>query len=279
MTPVWRRSTAAALALAVGTTHVTASADGGSDDAAAQRTDEAGDPSEPAVGEAAGAPADAAEAAEDAGEPSDALAAETDDADAAAEETDVAAGPSDTAGGEAGGEPTDGAAVPEDTAQGRDAADPRGMWAVRVRISGGAPGELELFRLDPMGKGKAVGSMGGVPYNRLCRDPCETRVGVDPGDRLFVAGANVMPSKPFSLDGASEVELRVRPGPKAIRFAGFGLTVSGALLVPAGGLLVGAVGKGPGPDIAGFTLIGVGVVSLAVGIGLLIRGRTLVDVH
>jgi hypothetical protein len=154
-----------------------------------------------------------------------------------------------------------------------------GLWAVRVQLSGGAPGELELFRIDPTGTTESAGTIGGVPYTRVCRDPCDDRVEVNPHDEFFVAGARLMPSKTFALEGASEVELRVRPGPKPIRFAGFGLTVSGALLIPAGGLLVGAVDRGKGPDIAGFTLIGVGVVALAVGIGLLVRGRTLVNVR
>ena len=148
----------------------------------------------------------------------------------------------------------------------------------RVVFHGGSPGtELELFRLDPNAESEAVGRFDGIPYTRVCIDPCERRVELRPDDQLFVAGPRLMPSKLFTLDSAAnELDLHVRPGPKRIRFAGFGLTVSGAILIPGGGLIVGAIDRGRGPEIAGYTLIGVGIVALAVGIGLLIRGRTLV---
>jgi hypothetical protein len=147
-----------------------------------------------------------------------------------------------------------------------------------VTFHGGSPDtNLELFRLDPNAESEAVGRFDGIPYTRVCTDPCERRVELRADDQLFVAGPRLMPSKTFTLDtAANELDLHVRPGPKPIRFAGFGLTVSGAILIPGGGLIVGAIDRGRGPEIAGYTLIGVGVAALAVGIALLIRGRTLV---
>src|SRR5690606_2705091 len=120
----------------------------------------------------------------------------------------------------------------------------------------------------------------GVPYVRVCRAPCREPVDLEHGE-YFVAGKTMMPSRAFELQqrpGYHAMRLEVRPGPRAIRFAGFGLIVSGAILVPGGGLLVGAVHRDPGSDIAGFVLIGTGVVALATGIALVIRGRTLVRV-
>jgi hypothetical protein len=134
--------------------------------------------------------------------------------------------------------------------------------------------------VDPSAGAEAVGTFEGMPFTPVCTDPCELRVRLHPEDELFVAGPKLMPSRSFQVDPeATRVELRVRPGLKAIRFAGFGLTVGGAILIPGGGLLVGAVDRGRGPDIAGYTLIGVGVVSLAIGIALIVRGRTLVQVE
>jgi hypothetical protein len=156
---------------------------------------------------------------------------------------------------------------------------PPASFGTRVRLVGGAPGELELFRLDPTAESEAVGRFDGIPYTRVCTDPCELRVRLHADDELFVAGRKLMPSRSFRIDpAATRVTLRVRPGPKALRFAGFGLTVGGAILVPGGGLLVGAIDRGRGPDIAGYTLIAVGAVSLAIGIALIVRGRTVVQV-
>lgn len=175
------------------------------------------------------------------------------------------------------------ASAPEDTApepEPEPELEPQPVLVLqgtRVKLLGGPRGELELFRLDPRAGDEAVGTIGGIPYTRVCVDPCPERVELEATDELFVAGPNTMPSRTFTLDEEPyELELHVRPGPRSIRFAGFGLTVSGAILVPGGGLLVGAF-QNRNLDIAGFTLIGVGVVALAAGIGLLIRGRTLVQ--
>lgn len=172
---------------------------------------------------------------------------------------------------------------PEDPAPvERDVAplEPVGPAGTRVDLVGGAPGELELFRIDPEAGDRSVGTIEGLPYVRVCVAPCTAPVQLDEG-AYFVAGPKVMPSRPFMLDEHVDrpaLRLHVRPGPRAIRFAGFGLIVSGAILVPGGGLLVGAVERDPGSDIAGYVLIGTGVVALATGIALVIRGRTLVRV-
>jgi hypothetical protein len=95
----------------------------------------------------------------------------------------------------------------------------------------------------------------------------------------FVAGRQVMPSRPFTLEEYDdEVTLRVRPGRRKIRFAGFGLTVAGAIMVPGGTLLAAGFDGGKGVKATGYTLIGVGLASLVAGIVLLVRGRTLVDI-
>lgn len=156
--------------------------------------------------------------------------------------------------------------------------EPFAPSGTRVDIVGGSPGELELLYLDPEAEARSVGTLNGVPFVRVCTAPCTDPVSLEPGE-YFVAGPKVMPSRPFVLDDPAArrtLRLHVRPGPRAIRFAGFGLVVGGALLVPGGGLLVGAVKQDPASDIAGYVFIGTGVAALAAGIALLLRGRTLV---
>jgi hypothetical protein len=225
------------------------------------------DPAAPAASE----PSPESEAAPSAGSESDTTTPED---DVEAEDT----APEDAAPEDAAPENTEKPSTEPEPAEPETEAMPQ-LQGTRVRLLGGQPGELELFRVDPEAGDDAVGTIAGLPYTRVCSDPCPERVHLEEGDELFVAGPRIMPSKTFTLDeDPYELVMQVRSGPKSIRFAGFGLTVSGAILIPGGGLLVGAF-EGRGPDIAGFTLIGVGVAALAAGIGLLIRGRTLVKHH
>jgi hypothetical protein len=150
-----------------------------------------------------------------------------------------------------------------------------------VTVEGGSPGQLELFRIDPNARGgDVVGTYNGLEYVRVCAAPCDRPVAGRSGDAYFVAGRDVMPSRPFTLDEYDDAALlRVRPGPKKLRYAGFGLTVGGAILVPGGTLLVAGFDAGKGVDAAGYALIGVGLASLTAGIVLLVRGRTLVEIE
>lgn len=168
-------------------------------------------------------------------------------------------------------------AVPED-----EIVDPPPQPSgLAVNIEGGRPGELELFRVDPSATSEdTIGTLNGLPYVRVCASPCEQPVRTRSGEAFFVAGREVMPSQPFTLDEYDDtVKIKVRPGPKKMRYAGFGLTVTGAIFVPGGILLAAGFDAGKGVDAAGYSLIGVGVASMAVGIYLIVRGRTLVDVE
>jgi hypothetical protein len=172
-------------------------------------------------------------------------------------------------GEDADASPDEGTAAPlqpETTAEPVDlpptvpsAPKPERARGTRIFMSGGKPGELELFRIDERAGDRKAGTIGGIPYVRVCVDACAYPIEIDPGDEFFVAGAAVMPSRSFMLDElGSEVHLSVRPGPRRIRFAGFGLTVAGAILVPGGALLAAGVGGGPGIKAGGYAVIGVG---------------------
>lgn len=139
--------------------------------------------------------------------------------------------------------------------------------------------KVELFRIEPSAAPEeTVGTIEGFPYVRVCVAPCEQSLRNVSNDAYFVAGPQIMPSRPFTLVEYDErVTLRVRPGPKRVRFAGFGLTVAGAILVPGGALLAAGFSDNTGARATGFSLIGVGVGSLVAGIVLLVRGRTLID--
>lgn len=149
---------------------------------------------------------------------------------------------------------------------------------VRVELVPTDGRQLELFRVDPQAGNEAVGQIDGIPFVRVCKSPCSEPIDAREGDEFFVAGPDLMPSRRFYLDEYDdELRLDVRPGPKPIRFAGFGLTVAGALLIPAGILMSVAAPWGKAGDAAGYASIGVGGASIVGGIVLLLRGRTKVE--
>ena len=137
---------------------------------------------------------------------------------------------------------------------------------------------VRLHRFGPGPRGEIDGSVRGLPFSTVCHSPCDQQVAVL--DRVFlVAAPELMPSPDFTLDEYDRaVTITVKPGLRSVRFAGFGVTVAGAVLVPLGVLVLATAGDRTGGVAAGGTMMGVGGASLATGIGLLLAGRTRVDI-
>ncbi len=143
----------------------------------------------------------------------------------------------------------------------------------RIVLRAPTPHRLELFELGVRPE-HADGTLMGRPFQRLCTAPCDTALDVRSDAELFIGGPGMMPSKRFSVDPTrSTITIDVRRGSKALRTGGLAATVLGAVAIPGGiAWLVqpDAAHSRPG----GFTLLGLGVASLALGIVLIVRSRT-----
>jgi hypothetical protein len=133
---------------------------------------------------------------------------------------------------------------------------------------------VQLYRLDPDADEQVEGRIHGVPFSTVCTSPCDQVVDAR-GQTFIVAAPKVWPSPEFTLDDyADSVAVRVRPGRRGVRLAGFATTVIGALLVPTGILLLATADDRTSQVAAGAASLAVAGASLGAGITLLVLGRT-----
>ncbi len=149
-------------------------------------------------------------------------------------------------------EPPVGAQVYIESTNGRD--------VTLYRVSGGFAGA------------SSSGPVSGIAYEPVCSRKCGVSVDGSRGHEFFVGGDGITPSRKFTLEDSGPVTLEVKAGHKAARFGGVILVSGGASFLVTGLLFVGISSlRRMG---AGFA-IGGGV-SLAVGIPVLLIGRTVV---
>jgi hypothetical protein len=162
---------------------------------------------------------------------------------------------------------------------GSEPASEAGLVGPVVRLEVRGPMAVRLHRLGPGPKGEVDGSIRGVPFSTVCDSPCDQAVDAR-GQVFLVAAPELMPSPEFTLDDyEGRVTVDVTPGRRSVRFAGFGVTVAGAILVPLGILVLSTASDRPGGVAGGATVIGAGAASLATGIALLLAGRTRVSIE
>ncbi|MCA9297412.1 MAG: hypothetical protein KDA28_00015, partial [Phycisphaerales bacterium] len=153
---------------------------------------------------------------------------------------------------------------------------------------------VELLRSSPEAKldetDVAYKSSPTYGFSRLCVSPCGVDVVVE-GDDFIVRGPGIPPSERFDLDRlAGRVTIRVRGGNPRYVASGIGVAVAGGG-VGAIGALIAYIGyksrTGPNAESATFArmgrfglvmLAGGVVTALAVGLPLIYKGRTRVDV-
>ncbi len=136
-----------------------------------------------------------------------------------------------------------------------------------------------LTRFDFLGSGPHHGFYEVEP---VCTVPC--RAFLAPGVSYRFIAPGMTPSAPFALSGTSEADVKVHGGSWAPYVTGVVLTILGAVYVPVGGgLLVGQEAFGDDKSRAlapvGATLLGVGLVSLAVGLPLWLSNRTSITIQ
>jgi hypothetical protein len=160
-------------------------------------------------------------------------------------------------------------------ADGQNGATPRQVPVVAEADREGT----RLTRFDFLGSGPHHGFYEGEP---VCTVPC--RAFLSPGVSYRFVAPGMTPSGSFELSGTSEADVRVHGGSWAPYVTGVVLTILGAVYLPVGGgLFVGqeAFGNDKSRALApvGATLLGVGLVSLAVGIPLWLSNRTSITIQ
>jgi hypothetical protein len=147
----------------------------------------------------------------------------------------------------------------------------------------------------------AYGAVGGYGFvvdaaTPVCSSPCDKVL--DPmNGQTYTTGGDFTPSGPFSLAGShGDMELKVEPGSKGLRTAGYWLTYSGAILAVVGGslALTGALisgdtttnadgttsGSGAGWLTPTGAAVGIGGVAMLVGgIVAIVASKTKIDLH
>lgn len=116
---------------------------------------------------------------------------------------------------------------------------------------------------------------GYVAFADECVSPCDRAIS-KPDSRFRIEGDDLVPSTEFTLiEHHPAVEVRVRPGDQHLRFAGVLLMSLGGVSTFFGGVFTGVslgVGNGSGALggmlLAGAITLGIGLVSLAIGVPL-----------
>ncbi|WAS95768.1 hypothetical protein [Nannocystis punicea] len=138
-------------------------------------------------------------------------------------------------------------------------------------------GQVHLLEASvPLGGG--LGRMGrkddGGTSRSVCRAPCGRVIDGSAGNAFYFGGDRVTPSRDFSLKGLEgEYVARVRPGRPGFFYAGFGLTVLGALGTVEGALSFGEKNFGDDRTVSG-ALLGAGLALLAAGVTMIVHGTT-----
>jgi hypothetical protein len=129
------------------------------------------------------------------------------------------------------------------------------------------------------------GSAYGVAYRSVCRAPCDRAVDSTDGRPFFVAVLNEegrlgAPSKRFMLEGYDDANVRVKVGRPGLRAAGWGVMMIGAvgMAVGAGLLAPGILLDRPKMVTGGAVSLGIGSAALIGGIVAMVVGRTRVAV-
>jgi hypothetical protein len=175
--------------------------------------------------------------------------------------------------------PASSEAIPSDAASSSMDGESQSVSGPLVHVAAPEEFRVRLHRLGPGPQGEIDGSVRGMPFSTVCHAPCD-RVVDARGQTFLVAAPELMPSRDFTLDDyEGPVTIAVRPGRRSVRFAGFGVTVAGAILVPLGILVLSTAGQRQGGVAGGASLIGVGGASLGTGIALLLVGRTRVAIE
>jgi hypothetical protein len=141
-------------------------------------------------------------------------------------------------------------------------------------VTGSDYPRTRLVRVEFLGSGPRHGFYG---VESICLVPC--RAELTPGVSYRFVAPGMTPSPLFALSDAPEEGLEVRGGSWARYVTGVVLTVLGTVYIPVGtGLVVGQEAVGTDKSRAllplGGTLLGIGVVSLAIGIPLWLGNRT-----
>jgi hypothetical protein len=154
--------------------------------------------------------------------------------------------------------------------------DPSKALTLR-RVDSEFSGSGPMFGYGQSGPMYGVSSISGNVNSVVCLAPCDTWVGGPSGQEFFLGGDGIHPSSNFMLPATGRIGIKASPGSKLSWGAGVVFVALGGAAAGTGGVVLAVSQTNSmvqGFAVPGGAMLGAGLAVLAIGIPLMLNGRT-----